>query len=68
MDDQRIRWSQTNEKWEKFGVEPLRCAFLTAEEDRAPPNLKQLLREGELDVLCCSPEALLRPIRSNSMD
>lgn len=64
MDDQRIRWNEVNEIWQKYGVEPLRCAFLTAEEKRTPSELKQLLRSGELDVLCCSPEALLRPSSS----
>ena len=64
MDDQRIRWNQVNEDWQMSGIEPLRCAFLTAEEKRTPSELKQLLRSGNLDVLCCSPEALLRPSSS----
>ena len=39
----------------------MRCAFLTSEETRRPQELKRQLRDGELDVLCCSPEVLLRP-------
>jgi len=61
MDDQRIRWNEINEEWQRHGIEPLRCAFLTSEETMLPAQLKQQLRNGELDVLCCSPEALLRP-------
>lgn len=61
MDDQRLRWSQMNVEWQQAGLQELRCAFLTAEEQERPEELKRRLREGELDVLCCSPEALLRP-------
>ena len=61
MDDQRIRWSDINYEWKRAGLKPLRCAFLTSEETRRPQELKRQLRDGELDVLCCSPEVLLRP-------
>lgn len=61
MDDQRLRWNQINDDWRRAGLDPLRCAFLTSEETRRPQELKQQLRDGALDVLCCSPEVLLRP-------
>jgi superfamily II DNA/RNA helicase len=57
-DDQRQKWIEYNEDLLP-GITKLRCEFLTSTHDRRDEDVLKLLHNGEVDVLCCSPEILM---------
>ena len=68
MDDQRIRWSdELNRKLTDAGQKPLRCRFLTSAETRDKREIIGELLRDEIDVLCCSPESILKPRREHHL-
>ena len=68
MDDQRIRWSEElNEKLSKAGEKTLKCRFLTSAETRDKREIIGELLRDEIDVLCCSPESILKPRKEHHL-
>jgi len=71
MDDQRRCWNEIlNNKIEGSGGKKLNCKFLTSSGESIM-NKKEIigeLLEDKIDVLCCSPESLLKPRSSKNKD
>ena len=62
MDDQRIRWNeQFNLKLRNNGLEQLNCKFLTPSETEDKRKIISDLINDKIDLLCCSPESILKP-------
>jgi superfamily II DNA/RNA helicase len=59
-DDQRDRWDEFNDSLAE-GVDQLRCEFLTSTHHRRDEDVLRRLGNGEVDVLCCSPDILINP-------
>jgi len=65
MDDQRDQFDRFNQDLIEAKENPLRTHFLTAAEDESHTAIMQALLDDEVDVLCCSPETLLSPVRKS---
>jgi len=65
MDDQREQFDRFNQDLIQAKESPLRTHFLTAADDTSHTNIMQALLDDEVDVLCCSPETLLSPVRGS---
>ena len=62
MDDQREKWDvELNERLENAGLSTIKSRFLTTGDLTRDPEKMELLRNNEIDVLCCSPEDLMDP-------
>jgi superfamily II DNA/RNA helicase len=65
IDDQRDQFDRFNEDLRKADEAPLRTHFLTAADETSDTNIMTALLNDEVDVLCCSPETLLSPVRGS---
>ena len=65
MDDQREQFDRFNEALKAANETPLRTHFLTAADEKPHNEIMEALLEDQVDVLCCSPETLLSPVRGS---
>jgi superfamily II DNA or RNA helicase len=54
-DDQRMKWEEYNQTLNP-GISHLRCRFLTSTNPRSDDDVIHDLMQGDVDVLCCSPD------------